>query len=314
VSHGANTRVRLLMTYNEAGHSCRLPPTMWAKCNFEVHGAQVAGFSRSEVVFYRRHAQDGSVNTPKCYFAATDADSGSSFLLLEDLLARNVTFGTALRPIDPKIARRAVEMLARYHARSWGSPELASLVPVGGASLADDWAGLMLDASGFKQCMQLPRFEFVPPALRDRDRFRGALHKMWHSNAHGPHCLLHGDLHLGNCFFEVDGTPGFVDWQGDTRGCWAYDFTEFLLTALNIDDRRNCERLLLDSYLAQLRSCGIDAPSFENAWLHYRRNTFLTAAAAVCPPAMQPEAVLIAYTQRGMAAVTDLDSLASFDE
>ena len=231
-------------------------------------------------------------------------------MLLEDLLARNVTFGSALRPIDPAIARRGLEMLARYHARWWNSPGPAILCPPGGMIIADDW----LSESNFENLLQLPRFEYVPPELRDRERFRSALYSSWESNAQGPICLIHGDTHLGNWFFDVDGTPGLLDWQGDVRGCWAHDVTEFLLTALDIDERRNHQVPLLEFYLEQLRSHGVDAPSFDKAWKQYRRNTFWAAAGALCPVAMQPEAVCIAYTQRGMAAVMDLDALASFDE
>ena len=314
VLHGTCTKIRLLLTYNEAGHSHQLPPTMLAKCGFEVHSGDsqhMVESARSEVVFYRQRAPEGLVNVAKCYFAESDEKYGSSILLLEDLLARNVQFGFALRPIDLPIARLALSMLARYHARWWNSPELASL---GQPIFADDWVGFILDAGNFEHCMRLPRFEYVPPPLRNRERIRSGLYGLWDSNAEGPSCILHGDLHLGNCFFEVDGKPGFLDWQGDTCGCWAHDFTEFLLTALDVDARRNCERPLLEFYLQQLRSHGIDAPSFDNAWQQYRRNTLWVAyASATCPEEMQPEAVCTAYTRRGMAAVADLDALASFD-
>ena len=316
VLHGTNTKVRLLLNYNEAGHSHRLPATMFAKCNFEVHSdsPHLAECARSEVVFYRDRAPavEEWLNIPKCYFVGHDEKSGIYFLLLEDLQARNVTFGFPnVRPVDPQIAQRALEMLARYHARWWNSPGTTRPESTSGGRIGTDvWMG----ESNFEYCMQLPRFEYVPPPLRDRERFLSAIYKMWDSNAQGPHCILHGDLHLGNCFFEVDGSPGFMDGQGDSRGCWAHDFTEFVLTALDIEDRRKHERPLLEFYLQELRSRGADAPSFENAWQHYRRNTFWMATAAVLPVEYQPEGVCIAYTQRSMAAVTDLDALASFDE
>jgi hypothetical protein len=312
--YGSNTKVRLLLNYNEAGHSQRLPATMFAKCCFELHSRQVAEIAQSEVAFYLQRAPEGLVNAPECYFAGLDHDSRTAFLLLEDLLARNITFGFALRPIDPKIVQRALEMLARYHARWWNSPELATLGPAGGTIVADDLVSFMFDAPNFDKCLTLPRFKFVPTELHDPERFRKAIHMLWKSNAQGPQCILHGDLHLGNCYFEVDGTPGFLDWQGDTRGCWAHDVTELLLTALDIDDRRNNERPLLEFYLQQLRANGVEAPDFEEAWRQYRRNTLWSATSAVCPVEYQPEPVCAAYTQRAMAAITDLDALASFDQ
>jgi len=313
VLHGTCTKIRLLLNYNEAGHSCRLPPTMWAKCGFEAHSQSphVAECSRSEVVFYRQRAPEGLLNVAKCYFGGLDRNSNGAFLLLEDLLARNVTFGfPKVRPIDPQIAQRAVGMMARFHARWWNGPERARRETSAGAALTtDDW----MSESAFEHCMHLPRFEYVLPALRDRKRFVSAIHKLWDSNAQGARCLLLGDVALGNCFFEIDGTPGFLDLQGDTFGCWAHDFTEFVLSALDIDARRTSERPLLEFYLEQLRSQGIDAPNFANAWQQYRRNTLWLATAAVIPVTSQPEAVCIAYTQRAMAAVADLDALDSFD-
>jgi aminoglycoside phosphotransferase (APT) family kinase protein len=172
----------------------------------------------------------------------------------------------------------------------------------------------ILDPVNFERSVRLPRFEYVPPAMRNRERIRNALYGLWEHNARESRCIVHGDLHLGNCYFEVDGKPGFLDWQGDTRGCWAHDYTEFVLTALEVEARRVHERPLLEFYLEHLASHGAAAPTFNDAWLQYRRNTIWPAySSAVCPVEMQPENVLTAYTRRGMAAATDLDALASFD-
>jgi len=312
VSHGTNTRARLMLTYNEAGHAHRLPPTMWAKCGFEVHTPQVAECNRSEVVFYSQRASEGLLNSARCYLARSEESSGSSFLLLEDLLARNVTFGfPEVRPIDPEIARRALAMLARYHARWWNSAGPVKQVSSANGEIVTD---MFFSKSNFEDCTHLPRFEYVPPPLRSRERFLGAIYKLWDSNLQGPRCIVHGDPDLGNSFFELDGTPGFLDVQGDTLGCWAHDFTEFVITALDIDARRNFERPLLEFYLEQLRSHGVDAPTFGKAWLQYRRNTLWMSTAAVLPVAFRPESVCTAYTRRTMAAVMDLDALGSFDE
>jgi len=313
VLHGTFSKVRLLLTYNEAGHSYRLPPTMFAKCCFEAHSRSphLVEASRSEVLYYHERASEGLVNAPKCYYAGLDRESGTQLLLLEDLLARNATFGHALRPIDARIARIGLEMLARYHARWWNSPgKVRPETSAGGTIVTDDW----MSEGAFERCRQWPRFEFVVPELRNREQFLKAVYKLWDSNLRAQHCLLLGDPHLGNCFFEVDGTPGFLDLQGDTLGCWAHDVTEFILTSLDIDVRRNHERPLLEFYLEQLRSRGVDAPTFDEAWKHYRRNTIWQATAAVCPVASQFESVCTAYTQRAMAAVRDLDALASFDD
>ena len=55
------------------------------------------------------------------------------------------------------------------------------------------------------------------------------------------HCLVHGDSHLGNLFFEADGTPGYLDWQSPMRGVWALDVGYFMGTGMTIEDRRHSE-------------------------------------------------------------------------
>lgn len=312
IVHGSATKIRLLLTYNEAGHQYRLPATMFAKGNFEAaSGPDMAACARSEAIFYRDLGPqvDGWMNVPKSYFADIDADTGDAFLLMEDLLARNASFGFALRPVDEQTARRTVSMLARFHAQYWDAPGVMRPEISAGARLAADiWMG----EPNFSQCAQLPRFDLVAPELRDRDRFQKAVYKLWALNAKGPHCLLLGDLHLGNMFFDADGSPGFLDMQGDTRGCWAHDFTEFLMTALSVEDRRRLERPLLEYYLEQLRFYGVpdDALTFDQAWLQYSCNALWVSTAAVCPVSSQYEAVCSAYTERAMTAVMDLGTLA----
>ena len=41
-------------------------------------------------------------------------------------------------------------------------------------------------------------------------------------------------MRINNTFFEPDGTPGYVDWQGAMKGHWAYDVSYFVGGALAI--------------------------------------------------------------------------------
>ena len=82
----------------------------------------------------------------------------------------------------------------------------------------------------------------------------------------GPHCLLHGDFHLGNLYFDADGTPGVLDWQSTRRGPWAHDFTYFLVSALDMAERREWEKPLLRHYLQQLALHRVQPPTFDAAW------------------------------------------------
>jgi hypothetical protein len=315
IVHGSSTKVRLLLNYNVDGHAYRLPPTVWMKTGFEKHSGQISDSNRSEVLFYRHRAPEGLTNHAKCYFAGSNADTQRSVMLLEDLLARNARFGFATEPTTPATAREVIDMMARYHARWWNSPDLAKLGPLGGSLIADDWISIHMAEDNFAQTMALPRAAFVPAHWQDRDLMAKALYGLWELNsAQPPYCLLHGDMHLGNCFFEPGGKPGLLDWSGTMWGPWAVDFSEFLLTSLEVPVRRAHDRDLLAYYLEQLRSYGVqDPPSFEEAWLSYRRNALWGFSAATCPLALQPEEVCSPYTERYMAAITDLGSLDSLD-
>jgi len=91
----------------------------------------------------------------------------------------------------------------------------------------------------------------------------------------GPHCFLHVDPHLGNLYIDADGVAGLLDWQAPRRGPWVHDFAYFLISSLDVLDRREWERPLLQHYLDALRAHGVAAvPAFEDAWLAYRQQEF----------------------------------------
>ena len=70
----------------------------------------------------------------------------------------------------------------------------------------------------------------------------------------GPATLLHGDPHIGNTYLLADGDIGFLDWQVLRRGNFSLDLGYFLQGAVTIDDRRVCERALIDIPLVAQRS------------------------------------------------------------
>lgn len=150
----------------------------------------------------------------------------------------------------------------------------------------------------------------MPRLLRDADRMeRGWFRLVEMLAGHGT-VIVHGDEHLGNLGMEAGGTPIFYDFLA--RGePWPLGLVRFLIPTLDTLDRRAWEKALLAGYLADLRRFGVDAPTFEEAWLAYR-------AAAICPlmiwlnnsSSWQPEATNTANAARAAAAVLDHDSFA----
>jgi aminoglycoside phosphotransferase (APT) family kinase protein len=117
--------------------------------------------------------------------------------------------------------------------------------------------------------MASPRGVAVSRSFHDRERMLRAMEQLRLLDREGPRCLLHGDCHLGNLYLEADGTPGFLDWQSVRQGPWVHDVAYFLGSALDIIDRPRWERTLLEHYLCELASAGIDPPPFDGAWANY---------------------------------------------
>jgi aminoglycoside phosphotransferase (APT) family kinase protein len=127
-----------------------------------------------------------------------------------------------------------------------------------------------------------------------------------------PQCVVHGDAHVGNVFFDPDGTPGLLDWQGTKRARWAYDIAQFVVSALSIDERRAHEQDLLRFYLARLEHLGVTPPSWDAAWLDYRRHTIYPLVGWLCTEGYQPESVARANVAQFGAAAADFDLLTRF--
>jgi hypothetical protein len=307
---GTATKVRLLLDYNAAGRVAGLPSSMILKAGLDgTMRALAGGGYLNEVRFYSELAPDLEVNRPACFFAAADREAGQGVLLLEDLDRRNTTFGDATRPISVESAAATLDMQARFHAQWWGEARLDDLAP-GVASTES--AGLiqhLFTVEHWERSMALPRAEPVPEHLRDRDRVLNAVISLWTGDAGGPHCFVHGDSHLGNMFFESDGRPGYLDWQGITKGHWAQDVAYFLVGAIGVDDRRGHERDLIAGYVDRLAAYGAPAPSFDEAWQIYRRHLIHGFLWVLCPPEMQPEEICAANTLRFTTAVLDHDAL-----
>jgi aminoglycoside phosphotransferase (APT) family kinase protein len=138
---------------------------------------------------------------------------------------------------------------------------------------------------------------------------RAALDALGRFHDVNPKCLVHGDAHVGNTYLEPGDRPGFLDWQLK-QAPWFQDFTFFLVSALDVIDRRNWERSLVSRYVRQLASLGVSALSFEEAWLGYRREiSYGLFIWLVNSSDMQPEHIAAANAARFNMAAVDHDSL-----
>jgi hypothetical protein len=311
VQWGTATKVQLRLGYNAAGVSAGLPRSMYLKAGL-AGPEQIALVGRAlecEARFYGDWRPALDINAPRAYYAATAVETGQAVVLLEDLGARGVRFGSPLQALSVETAQRTLDLLARCHARWWRSPSLQGLDAYPG--MLDGIAEHFFAMQHWHEHLARARGRFVPAALRDRRRLRSAwLAMQAHAqNAQAPACFLHGDAHIGNMYFEPDGAPGFLDWQNIMRGPWAHDVAYFLAGALPAEDRRRHERELLLGYLDRLAAHGGEPPGFDEAWLQYRRHVIHGFCWVLTPTQMQSEENCEAMAERVCAAITDLDTL-----
>ena len=310
---GTATKVRLRLDLDPA---MGVPPTLWLKAGFEA-GSQsehLRTIYLGEALFYRDVAARLDLGPPRAFASEVDEQSGQSYILLEDLVPLGVRFGHATEPLTPDAAMPVMDLLARLHARFWGRDTLSDCdwIQGGGALIRSGVHDFTYSPELWDRCAALPRGRFMTGAMADREAMHGVMSRLLRHDLAHAHCLAHGDAQLMNLYFRPDGQPGLIDWQTAMWGFWAHDVTEFIVTALTIEDRRRAESALLARYVETLRSLGVTSLSDDAAWTEYSRHTAYTFHWVLCQPEWQPEAVCLANSERACAAIADHDSLAAW--
>jgi hypothetical protein len=323
--HGSESTVRVLLGYNRAGHENRLPATMYVKGQWTSHaliGILGESTHEKEARFYQDVAPLlPEVNVPKCYFASVDTDHRST-IVMEDLLARNVILGAAGTTVSPATAYQLAEQFARLHALWFDAPELSNIDWLSRSSsrgfdveqMAAEENGIFgsFNTTWWERRTTLPHCEFLPAELLDREVVKQALINKYRLEGALPHCLIHGDPHLGNMFFDLDGRPGLYDWSPSV-GRWGDDLNYAIVGSLGIEDRREHEQPILGHYLEHLALNGGPVIPWDEAWLAWRRQTIHGFMYMLCSPRQQPEDLIAVQTLRFGWDAIDNDMLDALD-
>jgi Ecdysteroid kinase-like family len=303
---GTATKVRLRLAYGPHTRCDGLPDQMCVKGGFGEYREYLGGIGlyRSEVRFFNEIAPLYELASPTSYFGFTQTDPVQGIVALEDLQARGVTFARATRPLTVKVAEAGLDALAALHGQSWGDnrPHRLGVEPV----LSDATEPLLqVFFAALPERFAAPRGFAAPVVLHEPDRLRAAYtaYRTWAQR--GAVCVVHGDAHIGNAYVEPDGHVGFVDWQTVAVGPWVHDVNYFLVSALDVPDRRAHERDLLGHYLNTLATFGVCAPGFDEAWSDYRRATVYGFLSWLCNlDQWQPAEVNTAtFARFGMAMI-----------
>lgn len=309
VTHGTCTKIRL---HIEAEGS-DLPSTLLLKGGFEPHSRDWSYMHETEVRGYLHTLPALQLTSPRCYFAAYSEDQRQGIIIMEDLVASGARFCHAQHPENLENTQKRLAVLARFHARSWGSPRFG---PTGDwqwvqDNLVDtrDYAQAFLQPDVWNRYVALPRGAAVARQFHEAQWLAEALEKLVILSAGSPHCVLHGDTHPGNLYFAADGSPGFFD-SLPGHGPSISEVAYHLVCTLDVADRRVWEEDLVRFYLEELASHGVEVPAHAEAMSQYA--AYLARAYFIFiinASEFQKEAINTAYTARISAAMLDLDTV-----
>ncbi|WP_162527152.1 phosphotransferase [Sphingomonas solaris] len=316
---GTCTKIRLRLSLDDAGRAAGIPELVILKGGFEEHSRAMSLVHDAEVRGYRDVFPVVDLPVPTCYFADFDPSDQQGIVILEDLLERDVAFCSALVPQSFEQSRRRLDALARFHAQTWQSAELEPggrwhSFPEGEAQLRDYMNRYLEKPEEWRRFVLSPRGACTSVRFHDLGRIVSAFDKLVTISRRLPHCIVHGDTHLGNLYHNADGSPGFLD-SLPGRGPGIREVCYHLVGALDTDDRRRWEGALVQHYLETLSSLGVEAPSLDAAMEQYA--AFLLDGYIIFmvnESFYQPESINTAYTARFSTAMIDHATLRVIDD
>ena len=128
--------------------------------------------------------------------------------------------------------------------------------------------------------------------------------------------MTHGDAHPGNVYFR-NGEAGLLDWQAVRRGHPGRELAYTLITGMTTADRHARERDLLAAYRRALAAAGGPELDADELWLRYRQGALYAYVAPLITAGMggmQDENIALEGVRRGVAALTDLETVAALKQ
>ncbi|KAF5593149.1 aminoglycoside phosphotransferase [Fusarium subglutinans] len=311
--HGTASKILIKLTFDNGTDGS--PSNICVKGGFNSDIRESLPFLyaiyRREAEFYYYLAPELKIPLPPVLYAGTDTLTGQGIVVMTDLKAQGYTFGDPLETWPVERARMSVKQLATLHTSTWEDISEANPSVSETVSIRDAIVGLLAPDEWDKRFAPDARPP-VPEFMEDRERMTLTFKALWESESKMK-CLVHGDAHIGNTFVSPTGEPGFLDWQVIHAASPLHDVAYFIGGSLSIQDRRDHEKDLLQSYLSALKLA--DGPELEmvDVWEEYRRQTFHGFAWALAGPLMQSRDIVDAMVERHCAAIVDHKSIELLD-
>lgn len=260
---GMTDRLRLALTWNDAGVAAGLPAHVFVKATphepFHLLTLAVLHMHEAEASFYNLVQPEIPSLAPRSYYAQS-YPGGRFLLVLEDLADRGCQPFWLKDHCTVDHAKAVARALGTLHGTYWESPRFESdLSWVRPRSERYGWSWLCGNLGGARDAyIETPAGQALPAEAHELVQawreHQDAIFAHWETL---PRTLLHGDSHFGNTFATADGEAGLFDWQVIFRGYGLRDLVYFLTTALSAEDRRVHEDEIIDIYLATLAQHGV---------------------------------------------------------
>ena len=264
--------VRVHLTYNKAS---KAPASLVVKFatdaieNREL--ANTMNLYEREVIFFNEIAQGLDIPIPKCYYAAMDFDSGSDVIVLEDLF--EYSLGDQIGGITGEQALMVVDVVAPLHAKYWGKGE--ETFPNMQRIDSDDFIERSVASFYISWETALERFpDFFPDELKAAlPAYVNSMEDIYREMGNRTKTVIHGDVRMDNALFGNE-VPGLlpvvlIDWQNIMISNPLYDIGWMMFTSLPIETRRQCEKDVLEHYVAKLEAEGVKNYSIEQCEKDY---------------------------------------------
>jgi hypothetical protein len=251
----------------------------------------------------------GGCRTPVVYSLVASDDNIN--LVMEDL-SETTRPGNQVAGCSIQDAAATVTQLAKLHQSFWPmseecAPSWAIRMPISG----DYWVEVLRAAAP----IAAERFADHLPARHIAIIEESAkLSRTWHDLKHPTMAITHGDPRVDNVLFDDQngGEAILIDWQVTGVRNPMHDVGYFLSGSISIEDRRKCERDLLDLYAQQFTQAeGYTRRQIEDDYRVQLVSGLMTTAAAVglLPDVPKVNELLLALLERNCAAVDDWQSL-----
>ena len=272
-------------------------------------GAQGAYYN--EVMFYRCLADQTTMRTPAIYANEITDDRLLFTTVMEDMSPAepgNQLVGESLT--HARVAMRQAAKLAEafYGDESVGAHDFVMSQArddggaFGQALLQEYWPGFL---------------ERFGSGISEECRAFGAYyvdhHTKFVTRFEGPRTLVHGDFRSENILFNGDESCT-VDWQTTSESSALTDLAYFMGGSVEIGDRRNWERDLVNEYSEVLAGLGVNL-SKDACWDQYREQAMhglliTILGASFSAAAERSDKMFLAMIQRHLQHCVDLDARA----